>query len=56
MEPAQQGNALLGKVHIAKLNKFTDSAVSELPRLTVDETPLAMLQRQRSQGITIVCW
>ena len=40
------GKHLLAKAHIAKLNKLT--------RSTVDETALAILNRQRSWGITIV--
>jgi len=37
------------------LNGLTESEVTELTSLTVDETALAILNRQRSQGITIVC-
>jgi len=44
---------LLAKVHIAKLNKLTQSAVSELTWTTIDETPFAILQGEDSQGITI---
>jgi hypothetical protein len=45
---------LLAKAHIAKLNKFTESEVTELTSSTVDETALAILKRQGSRGITIV--
>jgi hypothetical protein len=45
---------LLAKAHIAKLNELTDSEVTELTSTKVDETALAILKRQGSQGITIV--
>jgi len=48
------GKHLLVKAHIAKLNEFTDSEVTELSSSTVDETALAILKRQGSCGITIV--
>jgi hypothetical protein len=48
------GKHLLAKAHIAKLNELTDSQVTELTSRTVDETALAILKRQGSQGITIV--
>jgi hypothetical protein len=48
------GKHLLAKVHIAMLNELTESEVSELTMSTVDETALAILMRQGSQGITIV--
>ena len=48
------GKHLLAKAHIAKLNKSTESEVTELTSSTVDETALAILQRQGSRGITIV--
>jgi len=44
---------LLAKGHIVKLNKLTESEVSELTKSTVDETALAILMNQGSQGITI---
>jgi len=47
------GKHLLAQAHIAKLNKSTDSHVTELTSLTVDETALAILKRQGSRGITI---
>jgi len=48
------GKHLLAKAHIAKLNKLTESEVTELTSSTVDETALAILKRQGSRGITIV--
>jgi hypothetical protein len=48
------GKHLLAKAHIAKLNELPESEVTELTRLTVDETALAILKRQGSRGITIV--
>jgi len=48
------GKHLLAKAHIAKLNKLTETEVTELTSLTVDETAWAMLKRQGSRGITIV--
>jgi hypothetical protein len=48
------GKHLLVKGHIAKLNELTESEVSEVPTTTVDETALAILNRQGSRGITIV--
>jgi uridylate kinase len=49
------GKHLLAKAHIAKLNKLTVSEVTELTSSTVDETALAILKRQGSRGIPIVC-
>jgi len=51
---SSMGKHLLAKAHIAKLNKVTESEVTELTSLTVDETALAILKRQGSRGITIV--
>jgi len=48
------GKHLLAKAHIAKLNNLTESEVTELTSLTVDEKALAILKRQRSRGIAIV--
>jgi len=45
---------LLAQAHSAKLNKLTESKVTELTSLTVDETALAMVKMQGSGGITIV--
>ena len=45
---------LLAKAHLAKLNKLTESEVSELTKITVVETALAILLRQGSWWITIV--
>ena len=50
-----QGKHLLAKPHIAKLNELTESEVTELTSSTVNETALAILKRQGSRGITIVC-
>jgi len=48
------GKHFLAKAHIAKLNKLTESEVTELTSSTVDETALAILKRQGSRGITVV--
>jgi hypothetical protein len=48
------GKHLLAKAHIAMLNALTESEVTELTSSMVDETALAILKRQGSQGITIV--
>jgi hypothetical protein len=48
------GKHLLAIADIAKLNELTESWVTELTSSTVDETALALLKRQGSQGITIV--
>jgi len=48
------GKHLLGKAHIAKLNKLKESEVTELTSSTVNEAALAILKRQGSRGITIV--
>jgi hypothetical protein len=45
---------MLAKDHIAKLNKLTESEVTELTSSTVDETALAKLKRQGRRGMTIV--
>jgi len=51
---SSMGKHLLAKAHIAKLNEWTESEVTELTSSTVDETALAILKRQGSRGITIV--
>jgi len=51
---SSMGKHLLAEAHIAKLNKLTESEVTELTSSTVDETALAILKRQGSPGITIV--
>jgi hypothetical protein len=51
---SSMGNHLLAKAHIAKLNKLTETEVTELTSSTVDETALAILKREGSRGITIV--
>jgi uridylate kinase len=48
------GKHLLATAHIAKLNKLTESEVTDLTSSMVDETALAILKRQGSRGITIV--
>jgi hypothetical protein len=48
------GKHLLAKAHIAKLNEFTETEVTELTSSTVDETALAIMKMQGSQGIAIV--
>jgi len=45
---------LLAKAHIAKLNKLTESEVTELASSTVDEIALAILKSQGSRGLRIV--
>jgi len=57
--PSEHGTSWLGKhvlakAHIAKLNKLTESEVTELSSSMVDGTTLAILKRQGSRGITIV--
>jgi hypothetical protein len=52
---SSMGKHLLAKAHIARLNELTESQVTELTSSTVDETALAILKRQGSRGITIVC-
>jgi len=57
--PSEHGTSSMGKhwlakAHIAKLNELTESEVIELTSSTVDETALAILRRQGSQGISIV--
>jgi hypothetical protein len=49
------GQTLAGKAQIAKLNELTVSEVTELTSSKVDETALAILKRQGSRGILIVC-
>jgi len=48
------GKHLLPKVHIARMNKVTQSEVTKLSSSMVDETTLAILKRQASQGITLI--
>jgi hypothetical protein len=48
------GTHLLAKAHITKLNKLTETEVTELTSTMVDETALAILKRQGSRGIKIV--
>jgi hypothetical protein len=48
------GKHLLAKAHIETLHELTESEVTQLISLTVDETALAILQKEGSQGITIV--
>ena len=47
------GKHLLAKAHIARWNEITESKVTELTSLTVDETALAIPKRQGGRGITI---
>ena len=51
---SSMGKHLLAKAHIEKLNKSTESEVTEVTSSTVDETALAILKRQGSRGITLV--
>ena len=48
------GKHLLAKAHIAKLKELSESEVSEFTSTTVDETALAILERQSSRGIKVV--
>ena len=52
---SSMGKHLLAEAHIAKLTKWTESEVTELTSSAVDETALAILKRQGSRGITVVC-
>jgi len=49
------GKHLLAKAIIAKLNKLTESQVTELTSLMVDGTAFAILKREASRRITIGC-
>jgi hypothetical protein len=51
---SSMGKHSLSKDHIAKLHESTESLITKLTSLTVDETALAILERQESWGITIV--
>ena len=51
---SSMGKHLLANTHIAKLNETTESEVTELTCMAVDETALALLKSQGSRGITIV--
>jgi len=42
---SSMGKHLLANAHIAKLNKLTESEVTELTSLTVDETTLVFMNR-----------
>jgi len=48
------GTHLLAKANITKLDKLTESEVTELTSSTVNETALTILKSHGSQGITIV--
>jgi hypothetical protein len=48
------GKQWLAKAHIAKLNELTESAVTKLTSLTIDESAVAILKRQGSRAIAIV--
>jgi len=52
---SSMGKNLLAKAYISKLNELTESEVTELTSLMVDETALAILKRQGSRGFTTVC-
>jgi len=51
---SSMGRNLLAEAYIAYLNSFTELEVTELTSSTIDETALAILMRQGSQGIPIV--
>jgi len=51
---SSMGKHLLAEAHITKLNKLTESEVTELTSSTGDEAALAILKRQGSRGISIV--
>lgn len=48
------GKQFKADAHIVQVNKFTESDVSELTGMTVDETAFAILERQGSHRITEV--
>jgi len=48
------GKHLLARSHIAKLYEFPELEVTKLTSSLVDETALAILKRQGSQGITLL--
>jgi len=48
------GKHLLAKLHITNLNELTELEVTRLTSSTVDQTSLAILNRQGSLGISIV--
>jgi len=57
--PSKHGTSSMGKhwlpkAHMANLDELTESEVTELTSLTVDETALAIMKREGSWGITIV--
>jgi hypothetical protein len=49
------GKDVLAKARIAKLDELRVTDATESTSLMVDETALAILMRQGSRGITIVC-
>jgi len=49
------GKLLIAKAHIAKLNEYTESEITEMTNPTVDEIALAILKRQGCRGIITVC-
>ena len=51
---SSMGKHLLARAHIAMFNELTESEVTELTSSMVDDTALAILKRQGSQGIRIV--
>jgi len=51
---SSMGNHLLAKAHIAKFKDLTESQVTELTNLTVDDTAVAIPSRQGSRRIRIV--
>jgi len=51
---SSMGKHLLAKVQSAKLNRLTESEVTELNTSTVNETAMAILKIQGSRGNTIV--
>ena len=58
--PSEHGTSSMGKhllatAHIAKLNELTELEVTELTSWMVNGTALAILRRQGSRGIIIVC-
>ena len=51
---SSMGKHLLAKLHITNLNELTELEVTRLTSSTVDQTSLAILNRQGSLGISIV--
>jgi len=51
---SSMGTHLLATSYIAQLNELPETEVTKLTSTTVDQTAVAILKRQGSQGITLV--